>query len=77
MVMVFESRNIKFKINANDHNPPHVHAEGLGCKLRVNLLTFEPMDKTTGFSLAAVRMIIEEVKNRQEELLNQWRDYHE
>ena len=74
--MVFESRSIKFKINAKDHNPPHVHVEGLGCTVRINLSTFRAMDRTD-FSKSSLKLIIEEVKNRHEELMAQWSDYHD
>ena len=75
MSTVFVSRGIKFKINQKVHNPPHVHVEGFGCTVRVNLLTLEQIDDTD-FSLADVRRIIEIVHNYQNELMMKWNEYH-
>jgi hypothetical protein len=43
--------------------------EGYGAEIRINLLTFMPMDRKTGYNLATVRRIIETIKNRHEELI--------
>lgn len=74
-VFIFES--LKFKINANDHNPPHVHVEGRGSSIRINLLTLEYMDKQTDFSLGTLERIKAEVVKRKDELLEEWKKYHE
>jgi hypothetical protein len=76
MTVVVSYRSLKFKVNAKDHSPPHVHVEGRGAKIRINLLTFEPMDKETDFEEAAVRMIIKEVKKNSFDLLKKWKEYH-
>ncbi len=77
MVTVIKLRNLKFKVNANDHQPPHVHIEGAGSSIRVNLLTMEIMDGNTGFSESLVRQIIEYVLDNREILLEKWVEYHE
>lgn len=77
MGTVIESNRLKYKINARDHQPPHVHVEGLGASVRINLLTLEVMDAKTGFSKSSVRNIIEFVKLHLTELLEVWNDYHE
>ena len=75
--VVFYFESLKFKINANDHNPPHVHIEGRGAKIRINLLTLQFMDAKTGFSNRTLELILEEVTRRQNELTEEWRKYHE
>ena len=73
-VLVF--RTLKFKINANDHNPPHVHIEGGGASVRVNLKTFEIMDTKTNFSERALGRIVTYVALHSEELMSVWEEYH-
>ena len=76
MGTVVTFKSIRFIINSNDHAPPHVHVVHTDAKVRVNLETFEPMDDT-GFSASALREIIEKVKEHEEELLDEWRRFHE
>ena len=47
-IFIFES--LKFNINANDHPPPHVHVEGKGASVRINLVSLDFMDDETDFS---------------------------
>ena len=75
VVFIFES--LKFKINANDHNPPHVHVEGRGTSVRINLLTLDFMDDQTDFSQGTLDRIMSEVIKRKCELLEEWEKYHE
>ena len=74
-IFIFES--LKFKINARDHNPPHVHVEGRGTSVRINLRALEFMDKGTGFSQGTLDRIMGEVVHRKDELLEEWEKYHE
>ena len=74
---VFIFGSLKFKINANDHNPPHVHIEGNGTSIRINLLILEFMDDETQFSKAALGRIMTETIRRKEELMEEWKNYHE
>jgi hypothetical protein len=74
-VFIFES--LKFKINANDHPPPHVHVEGKGASVRINLRTLDVMDDETDFTRSALDRIVAEVKKRKSELLEEWENYHE
>jgi len=76
MVTVFTTRNLKFKINDNDHNPPHVHVEGGGASIRINLNTLEVMDDETDFSKAMVNRIIEFVTENRITLLEEWEARH-
>ncbi len=75
VVFVFES--LKFKINVNDHNPPHVHVEGGGTSVRINLRTLEYMDDETDFSQGTLDRIMSEVIKRKDELLEEWEKYRE
>lgn len=68
---------MKFKINENDHNPPHVHVEGLGATVRINLITLEVMDSRTDFNKSTVNRIIEFVKLNQQHLLDKWEETHD
>lgn len=74
-IFIFES--LKFKINANDHNPPHVHVEGKGASVRINLVSLEFMDDETDFSRGTLDRILKEVEKRKDELLEEWKKYHE
>ncbi len=75
MSVVLRIGKVKFKINAKDHNPPHVHVEGYGEHVRIGLTNLEQMDDT-GFSPSALRMICEAVQMHREELLSKWKEYH-
>jgi hypothetical protein len=77
VVTVLQVGRLKFKINKRDHPPPHVHVEGGGASLRVNLLTFEVMDGKTEFAKSTVRQIVSYVAEHKEELLEKWASYHE
>lgn len=75
VVFIFES--LKFKINVNDHSPPHVHIEGKGASVRVNLITLDFMDDETDFSRGTLDRIMSEVIKRKDELMTEWKTYHE
>ncbi|HVJ64750.1 MAG TPA: DUF4160 domain-containing protein [Bdellovibrionota bacterium] len=75
--VVFYFQSLKFKINANDHNPPHLHVEGSGTSVRINLLTLDFMDTQTDFSTGTLKLILSEVTKRKSELMEEWRRYHE
>ena len=75
--VVFTYESLKFKINAKDHSPPHVHVEGRGATVRINLLTLEFMDDKTDYSQGTLDQIMKEVTKRKEELRAEWRTYHE
>ena len=70
------SRDLAYKINDDDHNPPHVHVEGAGQSVRINLLTAEMMDSQTGFSQSLVRRIIQTVRENRGFLLLEWEKRH-
>ena len=74
VVFVFET--LKFKINANDHNPPHVHVEGRGTSIRINLLSLDFMDDPTDFSQGTLDRILDEVLRRKDELMEEWVKYY-
>ena len=76
MVTVLSERHLKYKINENDHNPPHVHVEGGGASVRTNLMTLEVMDDNTNFSPLLVRRIQDFVRQNRSYLLDRWEDVH-
>ena len=77
MSVVVKSGSLKFKINERDHNPPHLHVEGKGASVRINLLTLDWMDAETEFSRADLRRIKAFVKERQDYFLAEWQVIHE
>lgn len=75
MVTVLTNGHLKYKVFKRDHNPPHVHVEGGGASLRVNLLTLEPMDDQTDFTKATVKKILLYVARNKDIFLEQWEEY--
>ena len=63
VVTVLRVGQLKSKVNKRDHNPPHVHVEGGGATVRVNLLTLEIMDDSTDFSKTTVGKIVTYIRN--------------
>ena len=76
MTVVFRTPNLKYKVNERDHLPPHVHIEGKGCSVRINLLSLEIMDTDTKFSISTLREIFEFVGRNQRLLLDEWEARH-
>jgi hypothetical protein len=70
-IKALSSKDLVYKINENDHRPPHVHIEGLGASVRINLLTLEVMDKETEFSQATLK-----VRENRNLLLERWEELH-
>ena len=56
--------------------PPHVHVEGLGASVRINLLSLEVMDAETEFSNATLSRIIRVVRENRLLLLERWEELH-
>lgn len=75
-IKVLSSKHLAYKINENDHNPPHVHVEGLGASVRINLLTLEVMDSETEFAGTTLRMIVQKVRENRILLLDIWESIH-
>lgn len=75
-IKALSSKHLAYKINENDHRPPHVHIEGLGASLRINLLTLEVMDSKTDFSRATLNKIMQVVKENRVLLLERWEELH-
>lgn len=75
-IKALSSKHLVYKINENDHAPPHVHIEGMGASLRVNLLNLEVMDDETEFSLGTVNRILKVVKSNRMLLLEKWEEIH-
>ena len=76
MVTVLSDGHLKYKVNENDHSPPHVHVEGGGASVRINLLNLEVMDAQTDFSESTVRKIRLKVAENRELFLDKWRERH-
>ena len=68
------SKHLVYKINENDHSPPHV--EGLGASVRINLLNLEVMDTKTEFSTATLNRILKIVRENRLLLLERWEELH-
>ena len=76
MVTVLSSRHLKYKINENDHNPPHVHVIGGGSEIRINLLSLEIMDDEVQFSKSLTRHILDFVRKNRIYFLDRWEEVH-
>jgi len=75
-IKALSSKHLVYKINENDHRPPHVHIEGMGASVRVNLLTLEFMDIETDFSAATLARRLKTVKENRMLLLERWEEVH-
>ena len=75
-IKALSSKHLVYKINENDHSPPHVHVEGMGASVRINLLTLDVLDRETEFSQATLNRIIRVVKENRLLLLERWEDLH-
>ena len=75
-IKALSSKHLVYKINENDHRPPHVHIEGMGASVRINLLTLEVMDKETDFSQATLNRILRVVRENRNLLLERWEELH-
>ena len=75
-IKALSSQHLVYKINENDHSPPHVHVEGMGASVRINLLTLEAMDKTTDFSAGTLNKILKVVQENRILLLERWEEIH-
>lgn len=75
-VKAISNEHISYGINENDHNPPHVHVDGGGASVRINLRTLEVMDKKTDFSEQTLRKILAVVKDKQDFLIQEWEERH-
>ena len=76
MSTVIEFHGIKIKVNATDHNPPHVPIEGCGGKARFDLVKMEFM-KFQGFSRSDLRAIEDVIRRKVWLLWDEWRRFHE
>lgn len=75
-IKALSSRHLIYKINENDHAPPHVHIQGQGASVRINLLTLEILDKETDFSHATLNRILKVVRENRSLLLERWEELH-
>jgi hypothetical protein len=74
--MVFRQDGYTFRIYPNDHPPAHVHVQHAGAEARVTLAPIE-VKTNTGFNPRELSRIVEIIEQRQAELLEVWRLYHE
>ncbi len=75
-IKALSSKHLVYKINENDHSPPHVHVEGMGASVRINILTLVVMDNETDFSNATLNRIIKVVRENRMLLLERWEELH-
>ena len=62
-------------IYPDDHLPPHVHAIGADCMIKIGL---DPLaiQSSVGAKAGEVRKAVEIAERRQDELFAAWRKYH-
>ncbi len=75
-IRALSSQHLAYRINDDDHNPPHVHVEGGGASVRINLITLEVMDQKTKFSGTTLRKIVEKVRENRWLLMDEWENKH-
>ncbi|MFN7728940.1 MAG: DUF4160 domain-containing protein [Bdellovibrio sp.] len=75
-IKALSSKHLVYKINENDHRPPHVHIEGMVASVRINLLSLEVMDSETEFSQATLNRILKVVRENRMLLLERWEELH-
>jgi hypothetical protein len=75
-IKALSSKHLVYKINENDHRPPHVHVEGMGASVRINLLSLEVMDSETDFSSSTLNRILRVVRENRLLLLERWEELH-
>ncbi len=75
-IKALSSKHLIYKINENDHSPPHVHVEGMGASVRINLLNLEVMDSETEFTTSTLNRILRVVKENRLLLLERWEELH-
>ena len=76
MVLIEQFRNIKIRVNARDHNPPHCHIEGNGGKARFDLVKMEYME-SEGFTRKNLEEIRAAIELFLPEIWEAWRSFHE
>lgn len=75
-IKALSSKHLVYKINENDHRPPHIHVEGMGVSVRINLLTLEVMDLETDFSASTLSRILLLIRENRMLLLERWEELH-
>ncbi|MGQ0654342.1 MAG: DUF4160 domain-containing protein [Betaproteobacteria bacterium] len=75
MPTIFIEGGFRFMIYFDDHPPPHVHAIGAGCLIRIGLEPFEVLS-SVGAKASEVRRAAEIAERRREELLAAWRKHY-
>lgn len=76
MVLIERFRQIKIKVNAKDHNPPHVHVEGNGGKARFDMLRMDWME-SDGFTRKDLEEIKHVIERRKDEIMSTWKELHD
>lgn len=69
-------RNIRIMIYSDDHYPPQVHAVGPDAEAKIEIET-QKVIWSYGYKNKALAGIVEEVRNRQEQLLEAWHEIHD
>jgi hypothetical protein len=75
-IKVLSSPHLSYRINDDDHNPPHIHVESREASVRINLITLKVMDSQTDFSASTLRRILEIVRENRSLLLDEWEKKH-
>jgi Domain of unknown function (DUF4160) len=68
-------KNVRIMIHSDDHLPPHVHAVGPGAEAKIEIET-QKVIWAYGYQNKTLIRITEEIRNRQEELLEAWHEIH-
>lgn len=66
---------LAFKVNINDHGPPHTHVWKSGLEVRLSLMDLQEMPGTT-MRPADVRKALDILRGNLETVWGAWRTYH-
>ena len=75
MPTIFTEGGFRFMIYPDDHPPPHVHAIGSDCMIKIGLDPLKVLS-SVGAKANDVRKAMAIAGRRREELLAAWRKFH-
>lgn len=72
---VGEFKEVKFVVNTNEHNPPHVHCKYDKYEIKISLVDFSVIYQSHDFPPKRLKFAQEWVKENKDKLLNDWKRY--
>jgi hypothetical protein len=75
---MYKTKSLRIEVRTKEKGHlgrPHCHVVGPGVEASIDLNTCEVL-ASKGFSVKALREVVQFVKERREQLLETWNDYH-